>query len=114
MAANDNDPDALAVTLTQAQLRSLVREAVREELGKGASAPPEYLSTDEVATLIGCTTVSIAKYCERDGMPCVRIGRMRRFLRDDVLAWLEERRSKPRAHKARHVQAIANVRQFSK
>lgn len=108
-AQNDND-DKLLVTLTSGQLKQLVRDVVRAEMQ--APAAPEYLSTEQVAEMIGCTVESIRTYCSRDDLPCVRIGKLRRFHRGDVLAWLEERRSRPRSHKAKHVSALANVRQL--
>jgi len=111
-AANDND-DGMIVTLTRTQLKTLVREAVREELDRG-HVHAEYLNAEDVARMLACTPESVAKYAKRDGLPHVRVGKLRRYLREDVLAWLEERRSQPRSHKARHVQAINNVRQFQK
>lgn len=112
MPANDNSDATMLVTLTIGGLKQLVREAVREELKTPVA--PEYLSAEQVAELIGCGVESIRTYCTRDGLPCVRIGKLRRFQRADVLAWLEERRSQPRSHKSRHVAAMQNVRQFPK
>jgi excisionase family DNA binding protein len=106
---NDND-EAMLVTLTSGELKRLVRDVVRSEMQ--APAAPEYLSAEQVAEMVGCTVESIRTYCSRDGLPCVRIGKLRRFHRGDILAWLEERRSRPRSHKAKHVSALANVRQL--
>lgn len=99
------------VLITAAELDQLVRKAVRDELAQG-STTPDYLTTEQVAELLGCVRESVSTYCTRDGLPCVRIGRIRRFRREDVLAWLEERSSKPRAHAGRHAKTLATVRQL--
>lgn len=111
--ANDGDNDAApAVTLTRGELRAMVRAAVREELGPRTEA--EYLTAEEVGRLLHCTPQSVVKYCRRDGLPCVRVGTLRRFARADVLAWLEQRRTQPGAHQTKHVRALQNVREFKR
>lgn len=110
--AKDGDDAAPAVTMTRGELKALLRAAVREELGPRVEA--EFLTAEEVGRMLGCTPQSVTKYCRRDGLPCVRVGTLRRFSRADVLAWLDERRSRPRAHTTRHVRAMTNVREFKR
>jgi len=112
MTTAKDDDATPAVTLTRGELRAIVRAAVRDELGPRAEA--EYLTAEEVGRMLGCTPQSVAKYSRRDGLPCVRVGTLRRFSRADVLEWLEERRTRPRAHTTRHVRAMGNVRDFKR
>lgn len=48
---------------------------------------PEVLTLAEVARLLRVERHHIAKLIER-GLPYRRVGRMRRFIRQDVMAWL--------------------------
>jgi excisionase family DNA binding protein len=102
--------DKMIVQLTLSELHSAIREAVREEIG--ALRPPDYMTPDQVAAVLGCATESVSTYCTRDGLPCVKIGRIRRFVREDVVAWLDERRTRPRAHAQKHAKSLSNVRRL--
>jgi excisionase family DNA binding protein len=103
-----NLDDKMIVQLTLGELRGVIRAAVRDEIG--ALKPAEYMTPEQVAEVLGCATESISTYCTRDGLPCVKVGRIRRFVRDDVVAWLEERRTRPRAHAQKHAKSLSNVR----
>lgn len=55
---------------------------------------PFLLQADEVADLLRTTRKAVYALVERGGIPGVtRIGRRLLFRRDDVLAWLDERRA---------------------
>jgi excisionase family DNA binding protein len=49
---------------------------------------PEVLTLKEVAALLRVDRHQIAKLIEQ-GLPCHRVGGMRRFLRREVMAWLQ-------------------------
>jgi len=84
-------PGLNLVVTTEALLRELVREAV-EQAVKAESAP-ELLSAEETANHLGVSADTVRKWVSRDGCPCVRAGRKLRFRKDEVVAWLEDRRA---------------------
>lgn len=45
-----------------------------------------YMTADEVAAVLRCTPRSVHNYAKRGDLPCIRIGRLVRFLRADVEA----------------------------
>ncbi len=84
------------VVLTQEQLRILVSEAVEEALAKAASgaAPGEVLSCEQAAELIGVHPHTVPKLVRDEGLPTLRrIGKLWRFRRSDVMAWLGQKKS---------------------
>jgi excisionase family DNA binding protein len=86
---------ALAVTLTVEELRTLVREAVREEIAGPAKAPlPEVMTRSQVADLLGIEEHTVTKYVKTKGLPGERLaGRGPwRFRRSAVLRWMEEQK----------------------
>jgi excisionase family DNA binding protein len=56
--------------------------------------PERLLTAAEVAEVLAVPRSSVYEYArrQRDGLPSVRIGRHRRFIRRDVEAWIEELR----------------------
>jgi excisionase family DNA binding protein len=56
--------------------------------GTHDAEPQEVLTLSEVAMLLRVERHHVKKLIER-GLPCVRVGSMRRFLRRDVLNWLQ-------------------------
>lgn len=51
----------------------------------------EFLTIDDVADLLKCSVRTVNYLRTNDGLPCVKLGRLVRFSRDAVQAWLEER-----------------------
>lgn len=52
------------------------------------SAGGEYVTQAQAATIAGCTVRTI----QRAGLPSIKVGRERRYLRADLDAWLAQRR----------------------
>jgi hypothetical protein len=81
------------VTLTAAELRSLLREIVRDELAQlvedlGTEATgPRLLTRQLMARQLGCSLASLHKLVA-EGCPFVRIGNAPRFDPRAVQAWL--------------------------
>lgn len=86
--------DAIVV-LTADQLEALVSRAVTDALAKaGANAPADVLSCEQAAELIGVHPHTVPKLVRDKGLPTLRrIGKLWRFSRRDVLAWLAHRKS---------------------
>lgn len=87
----------------------VLRSIVREELVRAmqartpANEAPEYLTSADVAELLGVHARTIAKMVARDGLPAHRFGsKLLRFKRSEVVAWLEAQAERPGAHEARH------------
>lgn len=84
------------VVLPVSDLEALVRRAVRDALeDQRANEPPapEWLTTAEVAALIGVHPRSVAQYVRRDGLPSKRLGpKTVRYERAAVLAWIAARK----------------------
>ena len=51
----------------------------------------DFLTVDDVADLLKCSVRTVNYLRTNDGLPCVKLGRLVRFSRDAVQAWLEER-----------------------
>lgn len=51
----------------------------------------DFLTVDDVADLLKCSVRTVNYLRTNDGLPCVKLGRLVRFSRDAVEAWLEER-----------------------
>ncbi len=80
-------PSELAVTLTVAQLAELVEDAVRKASGSGG--PSDVMTREQVAGLLGLHPNVVGKMVKTRGLPAHRIGNGLRFLRSEVLAWLQ-------------------------
>jgi hypothetical protein len=84
---NDNAP---AFTVTRAELRGLVRQAVLEATAAAAAAPaPALLDREGLAFELGCSSALVDKF-RRRGMPCLRLGDSPRFELAECLAWLRK------------------------
>ena len=83
----------LLVTLTARDLKSLVREAVREAftLSERATSEPEILTLKQAAALLNVNHHQIPKLIRQD-LPAYRLGNQWRFRRSELLAWLTRRR----------------------
>lgn len=86
---------ALAVTLTVEELRALVREAVIEAVGPRKAT--EMMTREAVAELLDVHPRVVATYVRKRGLPGVQIGRTWRFVRAEVVAWIEAQGVKPGA-----------------
>lgn len=88
-------PDALVVTLSRAELRSLVAEAVADALAE--LAPPKdeplTLSGVEMARRLGISRSAMHRLRVDHGCPAVRVGDFYRYRPAAVVAWLESRES---------------------
>jgi excisionase family DNA binding protein len=62
-------------------------------------SPERLLTASEVAQVLAVPRSSVYEYArrQRDGLPSIRIGRHRRFVRRDVEAWIEELRGAARS-----------------
>lgn len=90
------DDDRLAVTLTVAALRELVRDVALEVLAEGDNAPPALLDRSGLARALG-VGLSMVDRLRREGMPCVLIGDSPRFVLGEALAWVCEHRRSARS-----------------
>ena len=86
--------DAIAV-LTAEQLEDMMERAIDRALAKaGTNAPGDVLTCEQAAELIGVNERTIPKLVRDKGLPTLRrIGKLWRFSRRDVLAWLAQRKS---------------------
>lgn len=93
------------------ELRTLVREAIREELGGRAPAnDSEYLTARQVADLMQVDPKTVQQWSRRDGLPCVRLGRECRWRRSDLLQWLEARATRPGGHVSKALAKVHKLR----
>lgn len=86
--------DAIVV-LTEDQLRGIVADAVQQTLAKcGPRDGSDVMDADKCAALVGVHVKTLAKLINEDGLPTLRnVGKLRRFSRRAVLAWLDQRRT---------------------
>ena len=81
----------LLVTLTVPELRELVREAVREEMATARPAESDWMTAADVCEHARISLSRLDK-CVREGLPCHRVGPVRRFRRAEVDTWFAGRR----------------------
>lgn len=53
----------------------------------------EFYSTKELAELLGVTELTIHRLVKKGDLVCVNVGRVRRFARSDIQAFIERNRS---------------------
>jgi len=85
-------PDPLVVTLTAAQLRALVIDAIEPlvaDLLEGRQSR-RLLDSSELSQALGVSAAQVGKLV-RDGCPHVMAGACRRYDLDEVIAWLRVR-----------------------
>ena len=92
MTAPARPPAVLVLSLSADELRSLVREVVREVLAEQAPRPlaPPLVSRHELARLLGVSAATVTRMTA-EGMPHVFAGASPRYAVDEVRAWLTER-----------------------
>lgn len=88
------------ITISADELEQRIEAAVRRVIG--VAAPVEWLDQGEVAVLLGVARSSVPTLCQRDALPHTRIGRVYRFKKADVVAWLEQRATEPGRHGGKH------------
>lgn len=84
-------PSVSMVALSPLDLEALVERAVAKALrSRGVEEPVEYLDPREAAQLVGIHERSLIKLATTAaGFPGHRVGRLWRFKRSELLAWLE-------------------------
>ena len=76
------------VVVTPDELRALVHEAVRAEVGDRTNES-DYLTRDEAATLLKVTPKTLMKYVRDENLPVLRkLGPDWRFSRAQLSAWM--------------------------
>lgn len=84
------------VTLTESELRNVIREELRQ--GQPAPSASDWMTSQEVASMLNVARSTIPALVSRDLLPCYRPGKKGyAFLRSEVDAWLRERAHRPRA-----------------
>lgn len=61
-------------------------------IGSGAAEPRQLMSPREIAELLGVHPKTLPTLIRRDGLPCLWVGRRRRFDLREVNRWLSERK----------------------
>lgn len=99
----------MLVTLSVDELERLVEKAVSKVLANTNASPLEYLTAEQVAEKVGVCAATVGKWSERDGLPCMREGRVIRYRLEDVRTWLASRVEKPGAHASKHVARLRRI-----
>lgn len=79
--------------INEAELKRLIREAVREELENHRIEPESYLSINQVSERLAIGRSSVEKMIREDGLPIIRIGALIRIKNSSLQDWLEKRES---------------------
>lgn len=101
---------ATVIVIDRAELKALVREAVREELAGQNADRAEYLNAGELAELLGVARSSIPQLVKREGLPTIRLGRAYRFHRAEVIVWLKARAARSGNHVTKHISSLARLK----
>lgn len=88
----------LAVTLTVAELRRLIRDAALDAVADLVPAAPALLDRTGLARALGVGTSSVDRF-RSEGMPSVWVGDMPRFELGPCLDWLRQRKQPERRAK---------------
>lgn len=86
----------LAVTLTVDELRSLVRDEVRRELGilKASDESADVLTREQAAKLLHVEAHTVTRWVKARGLPGHRLaGGEWRFRRSALLRWLDQHKA---------------------
>jgi hypothetical protein len=109
-------PAVLVLALSTDELRSLVRDVVREALSEQEPCAPAspLVSRHELARLLGVSAATVTRMTA-EGMPHVFAGASPRYSADDVRSWLAERGRKGTSASLRKTAApVAGVRLLSR
>lgn len=99
------------IVIDRDELVAIIREAVRQELTGTPAIESKYLDAEELAKLLGVARSSIPQLVKREGLPTIRLGRLYRFRRNEVIEWLEARASRSGTHVTKHVSSLARLRE---
>lgn len=79
--------------LTVEQIKSLVREAVKEALESlpAASGDGEILTCAQAAKVLKMGRHRVVKLVATDGLPGRKVGNDWRFVKKEIVAWMESR-----------------------
>ena len=89
MSARELSDAVGIVVVTASELRAIVRDAVREALaGTPVSTPEDWLDAGDAAAILRVHRRTVAKMAMAGTLPATRIGRLLRFRRSDVEAYL--------------------------
>jgi len=99
------------VVMTRDQLISALREAF-PGLANPQQEQNEILTEEQVAEMLNVTPRTVRNYAHTLGLPAKDFGKGRgkRFIRSQVLAWLDARASKPGAHVDQHLTRLKRAR----
>ena len=86
----DLNAETRLIDLTVSDLQQLI--ATEVERVAGDRPPVKFLDTSGVCQMLGISPPTLRKLIE-EGLPCVRIGELKRFDPDAVRAWLNARAS---------------------
>jgi excisionase family DNA binding protein len=76
-------------------LETMITRAIRDAIGDSDSKDrSEWVGRDEVAETLGYKPSYVYELVRRRGLPCRRIGRILRFRREDVEAWMARQERK--------------------
>ena len=88
---------ASVVVVSSDELRALIRAAVDDALAARASAaneaPAEWLDARGAAAVLAVHPRTVAKLAKSGELPASRVGKLLRFRRADVAAFLERQRT---------------------
>lgn len=98
------------VVMTEAQLRELIGDAVREAIGASDTRAIEYLTIDQVAELLQTSTRSVRNWVRDNGLPALRAGAEYRFQRTAIVRWLEERAVTPGVHVSKTIERLKRAK----
>jgi excisionase family DNA binding protein len=87
-----NSPNPFELLIEQ--IRSVVREVIREEIGGGRNGDSPLLSAEAAAKLWDVPKTWILESARRGEIASVKVGHYVRFRPDDLKAFVEKRRQK--------------------
>ncbi|HEU4731734.1 MAG TPA: helix-turn-helix domain-containing protein [Kofleriaceae bacterium] len=87
----------LVVTLSVEQLRALIREEVDGVIARQRPKGKEVLGFGEVCELLDASAPTVRRWIQKDNLPYIKLGgrsggKILKFRRSEVLAWLDGRR----------------------
>lgn len=97
--ANSEGETSRVVVVTPGELREVVRDALLDVLAHaraeqtGIRQTGEWLDSRAVANLLGVCTRTVVHLARREELPSSRVGRLLRFQRADVDAFVAARRT---------------------
>lgn len=104
--AEDRDPPW--VVLHRSDLEDMLDRAV--ERGRELASEASWLTAEDVAEWLGVQRETVVGYTRREGLPCRYAGRSPVFRRDEVSAWLEERRDSPASQTRKHGRRLRSLK----